>query len=473
MSVDMAFQIMDKQRGNREYPLENLLAELVDLRILSPVGDDSIRFTYPGLQAWFAAKALCSMPEQMAVLDDITATLGRLSRIRWWDDTLVLLAGRIDDPDSLLRLILYGSRITEGHQIFLAARCIHEAGSPKISEEVRRQVVNTLIWLTSYANEQRAICRQQAIRALGQLKEVTAIPHLVKLILERVRTNWLGNPAFEYSSVRLTAIETLRNMVADTSQYVAEHYPQFTPLLECWSRQDVPALREHLISAPPEHQTIAAFVLGDIGSRPAAEILLEVFQQPDVEPETRWAITDALLRMEPALVTHNAILPFIDSGAAKNARIPEESWKKRKHWYDRIAYLIGNINPKDPKAEAFLARCLFNYTGVWLKSRAIRAIGKIGDSRYKNLLEELATGDFSNIAINKLRNDDITYLRSIAIDSLGSIGDQRTLSLLQQQNDGSNPELQKAYHLTSEEITWRLFERSHFFTTITSVTKYP
>jgi hypothetical protein len=103
-------------------------------------------------------------------------------------------------------------------------------------------------------------------------------------------------------------------------------------------------------------------------------------QQPGIASATRWAITDALLRMEPTLVTHGVILPFIDADAAISAKLPEASWNTRQRWYERVAYLIGSINSGDPLAGALLDRCLFQYTGVWLKARAIRATGAIADA---------------------------------------------------------------------------------------------
>jgi HEAT repeat protein len=465
LSVTEAFQIMHPERNNREYQLEELRLTLTDLRILAPVGDDSIRFAYPGLQAWFTAQALRSMPGRTAVLDDITATLGRLSRVRWWEDSLVLLAGCIDDVDSLLRLILYGGSITEGDRVFLAARCIQEAGPGNVAKALRNQITNTLIWLSSSANEPRAARRQRAIHTIGQLQATTAVPHLVKLVLERVRTDWQGKAAFEYSSVRMTAVEALMNMASPTIDYVMENHPQFSQLLTSWFREEIPELEEQLANASPDHQAIAAFVLGNIGSRAAAKVLIKAFQQPGIDSMTRWAITDALLRVEPALVTRGAILPFIDAGAANAVNLPEESWKKRQHWYERVVYLIGHINPADPRASDFLKHCFFVYTGVWLKARTIRAIGKIGDSSYKKHLQDLANGDFSQIKIGKMKRSEVTYLRSVAIDALAGIGDQRTLSLLQRQDDWSNLELQAACHRTSEEITWRLFKHDHTFTT--------
>lgn len=464
LSVTEAFRIMHAARGNREYLLEELLSTLVGLRILAPVGDNSMRFAYPGLQAWFTAQSLLAIPHQAVILDDITATLGRLSRVRWWEDSLVLLAGSIDDADSLLRLILYGGRITEGDRIFLVARCIQEAGFQKITKALHNQVTNALVWLSSSPNETRIARRQHAIHTLGQLQATTAIPHLVKLVLEQVRTDWQGKPAYEYSSVRMAAVEALMNMASPTIDYAVENHPQYAQVLTSWFREDIAALEEQLTLPPPTLQTVAAFVLGNIGSRAAAEVLIKAFQQPGIESATRWAITDALLRVESAQVTHYAILPFIDADAAAKVDLPKESWNKRQHWYERVAYLIGHINPADLRTGAFLDRCLHQYTGVWLKARTLRAIGLIADNRYKSLLEEIAQGNFSNIALGKLNSVDAIYLRSVAIDSLAGIGDQQTLSLLQRQDDWSNPGLQAAYYRTSEEINWRIFKSKHSFT---------
>ena len=159
------------------------------------------------------------------------------------------------------------------------------------------------------------------------------------------------------------------------------------------------------------------------------------------------------------MVTRGAILPFLDADAATAVKLPGESWKKRAHWYERMVYLIGHVNPADPEVDAFIQRCLNQYTGVWLKARTLRAIGNIADSRYKPLLEQLASNDFEAIAIGRLKRADRTYLRSAAIDALAGIGDQHSLSLLQRLEDWSDPELHAVYYRASEEIAWRIVAR--------------
>lgn len=393
LSIDKALQIMKEARGNREYFLGDLLAELVELRILAKAGDELIRFAYPSLQSWFVA------------------------------------------------------------------RCIQEAGSKSVNTAICTQVVNSLILLSSPANEPRADRRQQAVHTLIQLKAEDAIAHLVKLVLEKVRTNWQGEPAYDYSSVRLATVESLKNMVSPTSTHVTEHYPQYTKLLQCWIHEDIPELERQLDNAQPTHQTIAAFVLGNIGTRRAARSLLNRFRQPGVTPETRWAITDALLRLKPNLVSQFAVMPFIAQDTTTTAALPEESWKNRNHWYERVAYLIGKLHLATLETDTFLSHCLKKYSGLKLKIRAMRAVGGIPDTRFRELFEELARGEFANIAINTTDLNELNNLRRVAIETLGSIGDLQTQSILQQLDDGTNPILQKACHRASEEISWRFFER--------------
>jgi hypothetical protein len=76
-------------------------------------------FSRPILRAYGFACALAHRDDLAAQLDDITATLGRYTRYRWWEESLVLLGGMMADPGLLIRQILYGVPLGEGEQIFL------------------------------------------------------------------------------------------------------------------------------------------------------------------------------------------------------------------------------------------------------------------------------------------------------------------------------------------------------------------
>ena len=76
----------------------------LDTKIVAAIDEDAIRFSYPGFQSYWCAQHLVDSGASLySQLDDITATLGRRSRVRHWEDTLVLLAGMMDHPERLVR----------------------------------------------------------------------------------------------------------------------------------------------------------------------------------------------------------------------------------------------------------------------------------------------------------------------------------------------------------------------------------
>ncbi len=133
LTVKEAFDTMGRLRGNREYNLETFHRALISSELISPVGVNELRFTYQPVQAYCCAEAILGMngPERERVLNDITAMLGRMSRLRWWQEVLVFVSGMVaGDEEALTRLlqrIIYGMRPVESEPIFLAARCLLES----------------------------------------------------------------------------------------------------------------------------------------------------------------------------------------------------------------------------------------------------------------------------------------------------------------------------------------------------------
>ena len=87
-----AFNIISAMRGSLEYSMGDFYKTMVKCGLLAQVGQEATRFAYPAIQAYCCAKAILSMSERDEVLDDITATLGRPTRLRWWEDVLILLS---------------------------------------------------------------------------------------------------------------------------------------------------------------------------------------------------------------------------------------------------------------------------------------------------------------------------------------------------------------------------------------------
>ena len=184
--------------------------------------------------------------------------------------------------------------------------------------------------------------------------------------------------------------------------------------------------------------------------------LVATFLDPDTQADLRWAATDALALLNPGVVTHRAILPLLDAGTAEREGLAPRTWKRRADWYERLAYLIGKIRAQTPVTHAFLDRCLYEFTGVWLKAKAIQSLGWMYDHGYKDLFEQIAIGDFSNVALRKhLHEEETVYLRRKAIQALANIGDQDTLAKLRAKRTDWCPELERAFYWTSEEIHWR------------------
>ena len=455
-SVSDAFRTMAAVRGNREYSLEDLYDALVACGLLTRVGQEAMRFTYPAFQAYGCAQALLTMEDRDRVLDDITATLGRLTRLRWWEDALVLLSGLMRKPNVLIRQILYGAALTEGEQPFLAVRCILESGEQRVDADLIAQVVDALVWRLDSANEHRVARRIRAAQVLGQLGHPSAIPYLARVANRRVRLNWRGEPDYDVSSVRLAAALSLRRMMPRAMKQIRDADARLADLLHLWEQGNVGALADLLRSGEVGLQALAAFALGDLQTSEAVEHLVETFLDPETEAQTRWAVTDALALLDPALVTRRAILPLLDAQVARQQGLPARTWRNRAAWYERLAYLIGKIRAQEPAALAFLERCLFEFKGVRLKGKAIQSLGWLYDRRYKALFEEIAIGDFGKIALRpRLSRWERTYLRRKAIEALAYIGDRETLTRLRAGRTGWNPELERAFYWTSEEIYWR------------------
>ena len=118
------YEILAAVRDNREFRLGDLKDNLVRSGILATAGEDGIRFRYESLQAYYAARYLAAAPDRQDLLEDITASLGRMPRARWWENTLVTMAGLLgQSSEGLLQAIVAGSPLVEGDQVYLASRC--------------------------------------------------------------------------------------------------------------------------------------------------------------------------------------------------------------------------------------------------------------------------------------------------------------------------------------------------------------
>ncbi|MGE5155495.1 MAG: CHAT domain-containing protein [Bdellovibrio bacteriovorus] len=462
LPLERALEVLDPVRHRREYGLLEMLDTLVEARLLTRVGQDRIQFPYPGLQAYCCADALRSQTDWRERVDDIAATLGRLSRLRWWTQTLILLAGMTDDLDTLAGTILHGSSAGQDERVLLAVRCVEENADAPLDPLLREQLVAALLRLANPDYEPRVQVRTRAVHAIHRLQDPATIPHLVRIAFAPARINWLGERVVEYSPVRLAAIAALRSLGPPALAAVRTERPVLAGLLEDWIGANVAGIERHLIEGDEQVRPVAAFLLAMLRRPEADDRLIEQFHRTDTGQATSWAITDSLSLVDPARVAKEALLPYIDPGSGAPRRFTGASPRLQRDRRRQIAYLIGRLKLRDPWARRYLDLSLRERPDVALKGYAIRAFGDLLDTGQKDLLERLALGDFTGIATGRRWAErDLLWLRQVAVETLGLIGDPGTLERLRRQRRADQPwtpELELALFRTAEEISSRAWE---------------
>jgi len=425
--------------------------------LLSPIGEESLRFTRSAIRAYCCAQAILAQPDAEKTLDDITATLGRYTRYAWWEETLTLLSGLTDEPAALIQKILYGVAIGEGEQIFLAANCLQECRQRCQDDQLINYVVNALLWRLDSTREPRVARRVRIIQALENLQHPAAIQRLVEIAHTKNRFTPQHTLEYEHSDVRLAAIIALRRVTAPPYHQITQSAPRLTHLLNDWVEERVDALIPYLIIKEGQDaasQAIAAFALGNLQTEKALNVIIQMFLSPRVNQETRGNLVTALALFDPATVTQRVILPLLDQEAAPQQQIDVAD--TATVWHPHLAYLIGKIRTHDSRARAFLYRCLNEIPDVELKGIAIRSIGWLYDTDAKSRITAIALGDFASLYLPTPPTAEQTvYLQQRALDALYYIGDDATIEPLQDHATDWTPELQIAFYRTVERILSR------------------
>lgn len=449
------FELVSEIRGQRGYSLEQFVEALVAAELLAYVGDDALCFASAPVQAYYCALALFGVDNRERVLEDVTASLGRLTLLRWWREPLVTLCrllyedGQTQSLEHLLRMIVYGVNIFEGEQVFLAARCLAEIGGAKVAPDLQQRVTDALVWRLSAANEPRAWRRVNAARALGQLRDPDAIPALARAANKNVRAGWSGKPGYELSNVRMAAALALLQMPPEHQGQINALDPELAGVLRSWRQGDVPALIAALADRSRQARSLAAFALGDLQTAEAVDALVASFL--DSSDSALWAITNALVLLDPRTVIERAVSPLLSPEG--QAALGRNRILRRC-----LAYLIGRTQANSAESRAYLEECLRAEDDSSLKAHAMRALGKLYDYIYRDLFEEIAQGVFDHIPVAGLQERERTYLRRVAIETLATIGDAGTVTRLRaSRRDGGQwpTELDQAFYHTSEEIAWR------------------
>src|SRR5262249_45538840 len=152
--------------------------------LLALAGVEAVRFLYPPMQAYCCAQALirrAPASNAQSRWERITSGLGRINQVRWWQDTLTLLCGMLEDPDELLDQIIYGESLRESERVFLASRCLLESQRARdqrkehgvgATGELADEIRDALLWLLD--NRRSIGARKISSLVTGALQELIA-----------------------------------------------------------------------------------------------------------------------------------------------------------------------------------------------------------------------------------------------------------------------------------------------------------
>lgn len=462
MSFSEAHGILREVGERRDVEPEVLRRELLKSEMLVRTEDDSVRFAYPGFQSYWCARHIEENRESLRRrLGDITASLGRLNRAKFWEDTLVILAGILQEPGVLIGSILAGSSLGEGEQIHIACRAIHEArqAGKEVPEPLLRQVSASLIRQTLPGPTTEYFRRARAVRSLGLLRYPGSAPHLLRLVGEKVRKKRKsGEAVYDYSGIRKEAIAALQAMQAEAEEAALllrnnseekRHAEALLLLLKSWRDEDEEAI--YRVSLTEESVAPVAFLLlGFRGGKANLEFLIKRLVAPETSEDSQWAICDALLQYDPREIF----------------KVAFSAMKAIPSLEHHCIYLLGKLGQggKGSEAVQYLEKVIGDKDSK-KRGMALRSLAQMGIEDYREVCHVLADGNFKERVegLGEVETDRESREKLVryALESLKSIGNHESLKVLSGQSWATaqpawSDSLVDAYLETSEEIYWRL-----------------
>lgn len=456
------YEVLADARRGREFPLAEIKTALIrDCEVLRRSGEEGVRFSYAGFQAYYAALYLLRAPDRERKLDDIVATLGSARHLRLWEETLVILAGMMDDFGSVLARILAGSSAASGEQVYLAAKCsleIPEARRGPELHDLLGLLLDTLIWRSHPTNDRPIVDRKKAIKWLTEMETGTApeqdraIEHLVNLACDPISKGWDGRPRYEFSGIRIEALNVMLARRGAVTKYILANRKDLTPLLRASAElidNNNPAPMIHVMNRGNSHESpLAVFALGLSGRSDVIDVLAETNLQEEMNREVLWAIAEMLPRLDPAQTLDKAVRPFLN-------REPDS----------RIVYMINKVGREQKATSEYLERSLASGKPRVI-GRAIRTLADLGDTAMKEPCEMIVRADWAalraggRIVLQSDPNwDDTQSLQHAALEGLRTVGDIDTIEVLQKAWLKLSQVLSQLSYDVAESIYWRLTEQ--------------
>jgi hypothetical protein len=508
VSLADTLALIERHRGHRQYGVESLYSALVKRRLLAPKGADGVRFAYGGMQSYCCAKAIVQQPSAGHVLDSVVANLGRLTRLRWWEDTLVFACGLMTHKlgllNSVLEVIVYGMDPGDNEQVFMAARCIAESsqaarilardGEEQLQadlEKVADTIAVALSWRLDDRYESHSTERSRAAELLGHLTYPPRVRELVHVAYRKSRWDRRHTRTFDHSDVRMAAVVGLLKLTPEDRIKLLKSLDRqgvLVQMLEEWTLGQVDKLVVRVREdANVAAQGIAVMALGDLYGRlivsasqedhklagRALNTLTAQFQNLAMNEDTLWALAYALAMIDLPTATRAMVEGGLWMGPGQAESVQPlsdekvaaffQEWSQRDEQQKFLAYLIGLAQWSDPHALRFLREnCLRQNTSrVNLAAVAIDALSRVGSvSTDVSLLEKIALGNWDDVlGLRKAKAKDREYLQRKALEALANLGDIECVDRLRQHSRllKWSPTLERALYVTSEKIFWRLY----------------
>ena len=225
--------------------------------------------------------------------------------------------------------------------------------------EVVDQMVDTLIWRSSWATDRTYADRRKALDSLVALAplcgpehlERDIIPHFVALACDP-RQPLAEKPEdnqYDWCGIRQSAVNGLARLYNETTAYVTAHRPDLAePLKAWWELQENPeATRDLLFRDDPRVSVIAAFGLADSPRDEDRDMLVDAYERVR-HADVKWGIVNALSGGEASWVQRKVVHPWIRRIARHDGACDD---LRAAH----ACYLIQKSSLATPEARAFLA----------------------------------------------------------------------------------------------------------------------
>jgi hypothetical protein len=468
-------QIIVNSRGAGDFSITDMRKALVGSDLIAQNVEGDVRFPSDPIRSFLAARYLAARPRPDSEIDNLAATFGRIGRLRYWRDTFIIAAALPEFAPyraKMLESVLTGSSMLEGEQVFLAARLYVEMSSNKPDEpgfnSTVSQIVDSLVWRArDYAGRPQDD-RRMAIAHLGNMRHPAAVPHLIRMAVDKVRAATPGDAGFdryEFAGLRFLAMDGLWQQVNATLDEVAKR-PDAAALQEvigAWKvmyedpRNSDQMMR--ILSADEPHRSpIAAFALMQFGPDVIADKLLPLYRDVLRNRELLWCITEGLATMDGDWLAERIIDPAIGG-----------QWDRTRTVDDlrtMLCFLIqalGDAPPGSPR-RTYIERTVLGDTNVDSRVWALRALARLRIADDSGGEDDCANPRRMAHAILTENRQILTECKIepnhdwkvAALDALRDVGDEESIDLIR----GIRLQLDDSALLTlsfqvAEEIYWR------------------